>query len=765
MPARRGQRPSPNGKANGDSVLARLAEALFVLRTSPDLGALVDTVAAAVRSTLHAKESHVFLIEERTGAVRPWDAGRAGPGEAFLPMPNAALESTLRSEEPLFVAAPSADLPALEHSLGGKRAGAFFCMPLRARGTLDGVWVATFGGSKAFTAADRLAAHLLADALALGLERSRSDRFLAERALAAQRLEARAEEGEGLLGQMLSVVAHEMRTPLTCIKAYAETLIDAPADEWESRAPFLEIINEECDRLGRLLMNALDYSRLESGQKSFHLTTLKPEDLVTDALLTMAPEGKRRKVEVSAHVPETFGTVEGDLDLLKQLCLNLVSNAIKFSPEPGQVEVVVSGDEEGWRLEVMDRGPGIPEDQAERIFERFYRVEQEGRRVPGSGLGLAIARNITELHGGRIVVTPRVGGGSVFTVTLPRVQRAPDEACQLAAELWERRDCLRLLDDAVALASEALEAQIVSLMLVDPQRGDLKMAAALGLDESALKRRVGFRGGVGGQALAQAAPVLVNDIETDPRFRRPNHPQYSTKSLICVPLIVAGRSIGVINVNNKRSREAFGEADLALLANLVDRVCSAVERSLAFPESPESPAETMAALRASIHLREDLALGQRPAGAVAYGLARRLGANAEEARLLSRLAGGVDLESVEAETEAKPSRKRDGRAPVLGSVRDILLGRSERWDGKGVPRGLAGEAIPLGARILSAVDLLHDLTHGSPHRQAVPAAFALEEMERLSGSRLDPRVQAAVTDLLADEVGERRAGRSRREAA
>src|SRR5262249_17642741 len=184
-------------------------------------------------------------------------------------------------------------------------------------------------------------------------------------------------------------------TPLTWIKAYAETLIDMRADEGESRPPFLEIINEECDRLGRLLTNALDYSRLESGQKSFHLTTLLPEDLVNDVILTMTPEARRRKVEVSARLPENLGTVEGDLDLLKQLALNLVSNAIKFSPEPGVVEIVVSGDDEGWRLEVMDRGPGIPEDQSERIFERFYRVEQDGRRpVPGTGLGLAIARNI-----------------------------------------------------------------------------------------------------------------------------------------------------------------------------------------------------------------------------------------------------------------------------------------------------------------------------------------------------------------------------------
>lgn len=759
MPARRAARPSANGKAAG-SVLASLAEATFLLRTSSDVGALVETVSAGARAALGAKDSQLFLIDERTGALRPWDANRGGPGEAFLPSPGGALEHALHREEPLFAGAADAARP-LDQALGGKKAGAFFCFPLRARSATDGVWVATFGLARAFSTSDKLAIHLLADALALGLERSRSDRTLAERELAAQRLEARAEEGEALLGQMLSVVAHEMRTPLTCIKAYAETLIDTPGEEWESRRPFLEIINEECDRLGRLLTNALDYSRLESGQKSFHLTTLLPHELVDDVLLTMAPEGKRRSVEVQGHVPENFGSVEGDLDLLKQLGLNLVSNAIKFSPERTTVEIVVSGDEERWQLDVMDRGPGIPEEQSERVFERFYRFEQDGRHaVPGTGLGLAIARNITELHGGKIGVTARPGGGSVFTVILPRVQRAPEESRRVAAELWERRDCLRLLDEAVALVSEAMEAQIVSLMLVDPERGDLKMAAALGLDETALKRRVGFRGGVGGKALAQAAPVLVNDIETDPRFRRPNHPQYSTKSLICVPLIVGGRSIGVINVNNKRSREAFGQPDLALMSTLVDRVCSTVDRSLAFPESAESPAETMAALRASIHLRQDLAIGQRPPGAVAYALARRLGASAAEARSLSRLAGGDDAEAMEiGELNEKPS-SNGRRTRVLGTARDILLARAERWDGSGHPRALSGNAIPLGARILAAVDALRDLTRGSAHRPALPAAFALEEMERLSGTRLDPRVQSA----LARELDEENAARPRKAA-
>ena len=291
--------PSSNGK-NAGAALARLADVTLVLRTSSDFGVLLETVSAAARATLGARDCRLFLIDERTGAVRPWDASLGRTVEAFLPESGGALERTLRREEPLFVGNPGPGQPALERSLWGRRAGAFLCLPLRARGPLDGVWVATLGSSHEFTPSDRLAAHLLGDALALALERLRNDQALADRAVQAERLEARAEEGEALLGQMLSVVAHEMRTPLTCIKAYAETLIDTPEEDWQSRAPFLEIINEECDRLGRLLTNALDYSRLESGQRSFQLTTLLPQDLVHDLLLTMAPEGKRRQIEILA---------------------------------------------------------------------------------------------------------------------------------------------------------------------------------------------------------------------------------------------------------------------------------------------------------------------------------------------------------------------------------------------------------------------------------------------------------------------------------
>lgn len=740
-------------------ILEVLAEVSLLLRTSPDFDTLSQVVAESARSALGIAESRVFLVEEHTGSLRPWLSGHGAPGEPYLPPAGGVLEWSLRIEEPMFAATPPSGGPVLEEGLWEKPAGAFFALPLRSGGRLLGLWVATWSSGHPFRPQERLLAHLLADFLSLGLERRRCDGALAERDQRVERLEARAEEGEGLLAQMLSVVAHEMRTPLTCIKAYTETLIDTPEEQWPNRVTFLEIINEECDRLGRLLTNALDYSRLGSGQRSLHLTTLLPQDLLADVVMTLGPEAKRQKVELAFRVPDEFGSVEGDLDLLKQLCINLTGNAIKFSPEGSRIDLEVTGDEERWRIDVFDRGPGIPEDQRERIFERFYRVEQEGRRaVPGTGLGLAIARGISDLHGGSIWAEARPGGGSRFSVALPRAQRAPASVRRVAGPMWSRPDVIRLFTESVQMISEVMEAQIVSAMLVDPERGDLRVAASLGLDEAARKRRVGYRGGVSGKALAQGTPVLVNDIETDPRFRRPSHPQYFTKSLLCVPLIVDGESVGVVNVNNKRSRQPFDENDLALLSTLVERVTAAAQRCLAFPEAADV-GETVAGLRTALDRRRGRAECRQAPEELAYALARKLGAAEKDARRLQLLIestrdgserGGRAAPGAP-DTHSAEMHPGDGSGAIeLGGDAAILLGRQEWWDGSGHPRGLVADRIPLGARILAVVDLLHGLLDGNSCRPALAAGDAVAELERRSGCRLDERVVEAAADLLGE---------------
>jgi signal transduction histidine kinase len=262
--------------------------------------------------------------------------------------------------------------------------------PVASGDLLRGLLVVSFSEGAAPEGEGLATARVACDQLALALERhALAEQVRRQHALMSQ-LEERAQAGEASFSELIAVVAHEIRTPLTSIKAYTETLIDAPATEFEARRSFLTVIDEECDRLARLVSDALDLSRLEAGHRALKLRTIAPSAFVADLLTTLGPEAMRQGVVLESDVDAALGAIEGDPDLLKQLMLNLVGNALKFSPQGGKVVLRAQGEGAEWRLEVEDAGVGIPEDQLDRVFERFYRVELKGgRRVPGTGLGLA----------------------------------------------------------------------------------------------------------------------------------------------------------------------------------------------------------------------------------------------------------------------------------------------------------------------------------------------------------------------------------------
>jgi signal transduction histidine kinase len=759
----------PSSQGQG-SPLARYAELSLLLRAAGDLESLFEVVGTVLTEQFDVRACRLYLTDPASGGLAAWDAERGEEGEPSPATPGGALAAVLAREEALFCSLPHTAVPSPEPELEAGKGCFLAALPLGTGGWLGGVLCIVLEPIGEWTPADRLLVGFLADALSLGIERRDAARTHASLRQQIQRVAAQAAEQEALLGQMLSVVAHEMRTPLTAIKAYTEALLEGSDEAWEARIPFLQIINEESDRLGRLLANALDYSRLESGLRSLDLSTLAVADLLNEVRLTLSPEAAKRQVRLELETDPNLPLVEGDSDLLRQLCLNLTTNAIKFSPQGEEILLRVSAHGEMWRLEVRDHGQGIPEDQHERIFERFYRVDTAGTRsVPGTGLGLAIVRGIAELHGGRIWVGANGERGTVFTVELPKVQRAPAAARELTDGLWERPEVKRFLEEAAAIIAEVLEAGIISIMGVHPQAGDLRVEASIGLEPRARRRRVGFRGGVAGKALADGTPVLVNDIESDPRFGRPNHPQYFTKSLLCVPILLAGRPVGVVNVNNKSSRLPFDEEDLAFLTRLVERMAAALERLRAFPGLPSAVEQGLTSMRAVNRQHRELVLGRRSGADYAFALALRLGATGTAALKLARLAepetapddrlfallkpgdplepGLRVLES--AQVHALPARAAaDGG---LGDTRQILLGAEEWWDGSGYPSGLSGEAIPLGSRILAVVRALKTWTAVRPGRSTQSPPGALAELRRQSGSRFDPRVVEELAAVLAEE--------------
>jgi hypothetical protein len=234
----------------------------------------------------------------------------------------------------------------------------------------------------------------------------------------------RLTELDRLKDDFLSTVTHELRTPLTSIRSFSEILHDTPDLDPSERQHFLSIVIRESERLTRLINQVLDLTKIETGKMDWQMSNVDVNEVVNHAVSSLQQlfDDKGVKLEVSG--PENLPPVRGDRDQLIQLVINLLSNAEKFCPEnTGRVVIQMTPGPTHLRVSVADNGPGIPEDQQQRIFEKFHQVRAGNTGNPmGSGLGLAICRGIVEHLGGRIWVRSRPGQGATFYFTVPYAQ-------------------------------------------------------------------------------------------------------------------------------------------------------------------------------------------------------------------------------------------------------------------------------------------------------------------------------------------------------
>ncbi|MCZ6543308.1 MAG: ATP-binding protein [Planctomycetota bacterium] len=232
----------------------------------------------------------------------------------------------------------------------------------------------------------------------------------------------REREISQMKSDFVSKASHELRTPLSSIHAYVEMLVDGEAADDEARNEFYRIIQNETDRLGRLLDNMLNISRIEAGIVQIERENVDLRSLIDRAIDTLEPQAKEKEISLHTKVAEVDLTVEGDADMLFQVVLNLISNSVKYTPAGGRITVSADSDNltRSVVLAVSDTGLGIPPDSIPKLFDKFYRVENYKRVAKGSGLGLSLCKHIVEtLHHGQIGVESELGMGSKFWVTIP----------------------------------------------------------------------------------------------------------------------------------------------------------------------------------------------------------------------------------------------------------------------------------------------------------------------------------------------------------
>ena len=224
-------------------------------------------------------------------------------------------------------------------------------------------------------------------------------------------------QSECLKSVFLDAIAHDFKTPLTSIKASVTDLLDDLETNREQRKELLTIIDEECDRINRLVSEASEIARLESGAVTLDLASYSAGDLISAALADCRPAISRR--EVCLDLKHRNSRLLVDFSLAKRVLVHLITNAQLYSSPGLPITITTRKQNKFYSFSIADHGPGIEEEEIDQIFEKFYRGESERHRVQGTGMGLPIAKTIVEAHGGSICAISCVGQGSVFTFTLP----------------------------------------------------------------------------------------------------------------------------------------------------------------------------------------------------------------------------------------------------------------------------------------------------------------------------------------------------------
>ena len=593
----------------------------------------------------------------------------------------------------------------------------------------------------------------------------------AELSLASEKLASLAD----MKANFVANVSHELRTPLTSISAYTELLQqNISSMSRESLDEFLKVIHTESHKLTAVINDILELSQMENGRP-----VMNRAETDVAALVRRLEDGWRSRaaecgLKLEVRTPPGAIAMPVDPVLLQQLLTHLLANAFKFTPEGGRVIVGLAESGTAVRLTVEDTGIGIPVDKLGAIFDKFYQVDGSAtRQHNGQGVGLALCHEIVAHHDGRIWAENAETGGARFTVLLPRRTAViqPVRARDHAGQPFEAGEFLQRLLHWLA---ESIGVQTVTLMEPEADGQHLGIRAAIGLSETVVQGvRVRRGAGIAGRVWASGEAVRIDDVTRDPRFgREENEPRYSTPSVLCVPLPGPDGVRGVVAVNNRVDGRPLDDDDRLFLEALAPRVAELLARHEAWLAATRELGSLRDSLRATTavgHLRQESLL--EICQEICLATARGLDLPAAELRHLAFALqfydvgmGCVPPQLLNKPEPLAPPEQRVMQRHVeagLGILdvlrpdtraRQIILHHHENHDGSGYPGGLAGEAIPLGARLLRLADVLAALLSPRPWRAAYTMDAALAEIAAGAGRQFCPQL----TDRFLEEAEQRR---------
>jgi signal transduction histidine kinase len=378
----------------------RILEISKQLNSTLEYRALLQQIVAAVVEVLKVEAATIMLLDPATGELRFEIASNLRPQETekiLVPMEGSIAGWIVTHGEPRVIEDVSKE-PNHFRQVDTEtdfETRNLLGVPLKTHTKVIGVLQAVNKPSGKFTGEDVNLLTILASQACVAIENARLF----------------------MQSDFISEIVHELRTPLAALKA-STALLKRPNLPDDKRAEVHHLLEEETDRLIRLTSDFLDLARLESGRAEMDIQPFELRGLVRDCVMIIEPQANTRNVEVIQNIEDL--TCVGDKGKLKQVLLNLLTNAIKYNRASGQVRIIAHDAGNGFaQVDVADTGFGISHEHLPNMFRKFFRVADTAGTVQGTGLGLAISKHIIETHGGAIWVHSTVGEGSTFSFTLP----------------------------------------------------------------------------------------------------------------------------------------------------------------------------------------------------------------------------------------------------------------------------------------------------------------------------------------------------------
>ncbi len=647
---------------------------------------------------------------------------------------------------PLLVKDIKSDIRVIKKGNGKYKTGSFICCPIMIKENVFGVInISDKLDGSAFTEKDLDLIDTISSMTAIALEHSHVISKLRAKSFdldESNRIIANCDRSRT---EFVARISHKLRTPLNSIRG-AIYYLKEKRQIYPEQSEFINIIFDESQKLNDLLNGMLNFSCIDWLRLSTKILDLK--DIIRETVTSKSIKDSMANNNISINIsfPESHPNIVGDKIRLIHSFIYIIDSIIKYTIAGDAIDLTAIDMGTSVQVEFFVKERTIPENELKEIFnERSLLPEID---VTGNNLKLHLAKKTIELHKGSISVHSTDKGISI-------VLNYPKSANEHRNARFDE-----LINLFLSFAAETMDLTRCSFMLSDELTGDLTIKSAIGLKDRVIKKtklKIGDQ--IAGKVANENKPLLIKDIEKDPAIMKKNEERYNTKSLLCIPVTIDDKVVGILNLNNKSSGQPLDEIDLYLAEVITERIARLLERIQKDDLKNEEFNSITESIKILLYAEKKYKKRKSELYNLVLGIARHMGCSEKEVKLSVYASALYDLgltqinEKILLKTEKLSASEqtiiRTHPFPGVGLINNIetdktvkksILHHHEKYDGSGYPDGLRGDNIPLISRVLAVADTYMAITTDRPYRKASTKKEAIEQIITGAGRQFDPKV-------------------------